>query len=105
LRLYHDTFNDNGDEVINGLYESFKDNCKYITPTNLDGTVSLFRELGENEKASDIIRTYIENRKDETELFNMEENNFFGDRRHRKVTSLRYAKSPNAVSGIDPVSY
>jgi hypothetical protein len=25
--------------------------------------------------------------------------------RHRKVTSLRYVKSPNAVSGIDPVSY
>lgn len=38
-RLYHDTFNDNGDEVINGLYESFKENCQYITPTNLNGTV------------------------------------------------------------------
>ncbi|MBC6988006.1 hypothetical protein, partial [Alteromonas sp. BZK5] len=62
-RLYHDTFNDNGDEVINGLYESFKENCKYISPTNLNGTVSLFRELGEDEKASEIIDIYIENRK------------------------------------------
>ncbi len=78
-RLYHDTFNDNGDEVINGLYESFKENCKYITPTNLNGTVSLFKELGENDKASEIIDIYIENRKDETELFNIEENNVFGD--------------------------
>lgn len=84
-RLYHDTFNDNGDEVINGLYESFKENCKYITPTNLNGTVSLFRELGENDKASEIIDIYIENRKDETELFNMEENNFFGDIRDQEV--------------------
>jgi hypothetical protein len=84
-RLYHDTFNDNGDEVINGLYESFKENCKYITPTNLDGTVSLFRELGEEEKASEIIDIYIENRKDETELFNMNENNFFGDFRDKEV--------------------
>ncbi|MEJ1463524.1 MAG: hypothetical protein RPU15_09660 [Candidatus Sedimenticola sp. (ex Thyasira tokunagai)] len=84
-RLYHDTFNDNGDEVINGLYESFKKNCKYITPMNLNGTVSLFRELGEDDKASEIIEIYIENRKDETELFNMEENNFFGEIRDKVV--------------------
>lgn len=84
-RLFHDTFNDNGDEVVNGLYESFKENCKYITPTNLNGTVSLFRELGEEEKASEIIDIYIENRKDETELFNMEENNFFGDIKDQEV--------------------
>lgn len=84
-RLYHDTFNDNGDEVINGLYESFKENCKYITPINLNGTVSLFRELGEEEKASEIIDIYIKNRKDETELFNLEENNFFGDIRDKEV--------------------
>ena len=84
-RLYHDTFNDNTDEVINGLYESFKKNCKYITPANLNGTVSLFRELGEDAKASEIIEIYIENRKDETELFNMEENNTFGDIRDKEV--------------------
>ncbi|MEW4982178.1 MAG: hypothetical protein AB1Y26_02950 [Cycloclasticus sp.] len=77
--LYHDTFDDNGDEVINGLYESLKENCKYITPLNLNGTVSLFRELGKDEKASEIIDIYIESRKDETELFNMKEYSFFGD--------------------------
>jgi len=84
-RLYHDTFNDNGEEVINGLYESFKENCQYITPTNLNGTVSLFRELGEEGKASEIIGIYIEKRKEETELFNMKENNLFGDIRDQEV--------------------
>lgn len=84
-KLYHETFNDNGDEVISRLYESFKDNCKYITPLNLNGTVSLFRELGEDEKASEIIEIYIEKRSDETELFNMEENNVFGDIREREI--------------------
>lgn len=83
--LYHDTFDDNADEVINGLYESFKENCKYITPINLNGTVSLFRELGEEDKASEIIDIYIENRKDEAELFNMEENNFFGDIKDQEI--------------------
>lgn len=84
-RLYHDTFNDNGDEVISRLYESFKDNCKYITPLNLNGTVSLFRELGEDKKASEIIEIYIEKRSDETELFNMDENNVFGDIRDQEI--------------------
>ncbi len=78
-RLYHDTFHDNGDEVINSLYESFKENCRYITPINLQGTVLLFRELGEDAKASEIIDIYIENRKEETELFHMTKNNIFGD--------------------------
>jgi hypothetical protein len=84
-RLYHDTFNDNGHEVINGLYESFKENCRYITPANLNGTVSLFRELGEEDKATEIIDIYIERRKDETELFNMRENSFFGDIRDPEI--------------------
>lgn len=78
-RLYHDTFDDNGDEVVNRLYQSFTENYKYITPTNLNGTVTLFRELGENEKASQIIDLYIERRKEEASLFNIEEINFFGD--------------------------
>ena len=83
--LYHDSFNNNGEEVIKGLYESFKKNCKYITPANLNGTVTLFRELGENDKANEIIGIYVENRKDETELFNMKENNVFGDIKDKEV--------------------
>lgn len=84
-RLYHDTFNDNADEVISRLYESFKVNCKYISPTNLNGTVTLFRELGEDAKASEIISIYIENRKEDTELFNVGNYNFFGDVRDQEV--------------------
>ncbi len=84
-RLYHDSFDDNADEVVNGLYESFKKNCKHITPLNLNGTVSLFRGLGEDKKASEIIDMYIEKRKDETELFNLKENNFFGDIKDEEI--------------------
>ncbi len=84
-RLYHDSFDDNADEVVNGLYESFKKNCKHITPLNLNGTVSLFRGLGEDKKASEIIDMYIKKRKDETELFNLKENNFFGDIKDEEI--------------------
>lgn len=78
-RLYHDSFDSNSDEVIDGLYDSFKKNVKHISITNLNGTVKLFRELGKDDKASEIIDIYIQERKEEKELFNIDENDFFGD--------------------------
>lgn len=84
-RLYHDSFSNNGDEVINKLYDSFKENCHYITPMNLNGTVSLFKELGEKDKATELIDMYTESRKDETELFNMHEINAFGDIKDKEI--------------------
>jgi len=84
-RLYHDSFDDNRDELIKRLYESFLKNAKNITPINLNGTVRLFRALGETEKATKIIDFYIKEREDENELFNMEENNFFGDIRDQEI--------------------
>lgn len=78
-KLYHDSFDNNSDDVIGGLYESFKKNTKYISLINLNGAVTLFRELGHGAKASEIIDIYIQERKDEKELFNLKENNFFGD--------------------------
>ena len=83
--LYHDSFANNQDEVINALYEGLKRNAKNITPTNLNGTVTLFRELGETEKASELIDFYIALRKEEKNLFNLEENNFFGDIRDEEI--------------------
>lgn len=77
--LYHDTFANNQNEVIGAIYESFKNNAQNITPTNLNGTVSLFRELGEQEKASEIIDFYINLRSDEIDLFDPEKHHFFGD--------------------------
>ena len=84
-RLYHDSFDDNEQEVITKLYDSFKKNVKNISPTNLNGTVRLFRELGEEDKASELIDFYINERRDEKELFNMEEINFFGDIRDQEI--------------------
>lgn len=84
-RLYHDSFADNQEEVISALYESFKRNTKNITPVNLNGTVTLFRELGASEKASELIDFYIALRGEEKSLFNLEDNNLFGDIRDDEI--------------------
>lgn len=78
-RLYHESFNSNTNEVISSLYNSFISNCKHITPINLNGTVQLLKELGESTKASEIIDHYINERKEESELFNLKEYSFSSD--------------------------
>lgn len=83
--LYHYSFDENPKVVIDGLYESFKKNVKHISVTNLNGTVTLFKELGEDTKASELIDIYIHERKMEKGIFNLKENNVFGDVRDPEI--------------------
>lgn len=84
-KLYHDTFENNEHEVVQGLYESFKKNVKHISPVNLNGTVRLFRELGKYELADKIISLYVEARKDEPILFDLSQSPFSTDISEEKV--------------------
>ena len=84
-RLYHGSFKNNTADVVDGLYDSFKKNIKNISLTNLNGTVTLFRELGEDTKATDMIDRYVQERGSEQGLFNLKENNFFGDVRDSEI--------------------
>lgn len=84
-RKFNESFADNDQDVINCLSDSFKNNAKYISPVNLDGTVRLLRNLGKDKLATKIIRLYIEKRDAETELFNLESTSFAGEIRDREV--------------------
>lgn len=66
---FHDSFDDNAEDVIACLSDSFRDNARYISPINLDGSVRLLRYLGKNKLATRIIDLYIEKRKNEAGLF------------------------------------
>lgn len=80
--LYHYSLENNKDEVIKTLYSSLEENAEYISPMNLNGTVTLFRELGEDQKADEIIDIYINKRKGTPALFNLDDsfsNPFSGD--------------------------
>lgn len=76
---YHDSFDTDDDEVLDGLFDSFKRNTKYITPLNLNGTVRLFRELKRDSQADELIEHFIDVRKDEKNLFDLNEYAFAGD--------------------------
>ena len=86
-RLYHDSFENNQDQVISLIYERFKENVKYISPLNLNGTVSLLRELGRGDLADDCIQHYV-NERNTPELFNLDRYPFRGDIKDTKIISI-----------------
>jgi len=83
--LYHHSFENNQEDVLNGLYDSFRENASHITAPNLDGTVRLFRELSDNERADNLIDYWIAAQEGNGEVFNLSEYAFSEDIRDHVV--------------------
>jgi hypothetical protein len=77
--LFHDSFHDNQNEVLDTMYQSFRNNVQNITPLNLQGTVQLFKELGRPQEAAELLRYYVDNRRDEPRSFDLSSYTFRGD--------------------------
>lgn len=69
--LYHGSFESNQEEVLDAIAAAFKRNVHTIDPVNLNGTVTLFKELGRGEQAKDLISLYVASRGDSPKLFDM----------------------------------
>lgn len=65
------SFEDNQDEVLEKVYQSFFENFEYISPLNLNGTVSVFKTLGRAGQAEEMLKYYVENRKEGPKLFDL----------------------------------
>jgi hypothetical protein len=76
---FHDSFDNNQDEVLEKMYESFEKGVRYIAPQNMNGTVALFKALGRSEQATQMIKYYVESRKEEAELFDLRHYPLNGD--------------------------
>nr|WP_278987075.1 hypothetical protein [Plesiomonas shigelloides] len=102
--LYHYSLDNNQEDVINALYNSLKDNAEFISALNLNGTVTLFRDLGEDDKASELIDVYIEKRKKTPEVFNlnMRANPFSGDIKDPEIRKKFNAAWEDAFEEEDP---
>lgn len=77
--LYHGSFGDDKDDLVHALESGLKENVKNVSPLNLNGTVTLLRELGETNLASGIIDFYIDARKSEKDIFDLSRGVFFRD--------------------------
>ncbi len=63
-RLYHESFDDNQEQLLQSLYDAVKHHARYISPMDLNSCVHLFRDLDEGEKADELIEHYIGQRVD-----------------------------------------
>lgn len=102
--IYHGSFQDNEEEVIRTIYESFKQTFKNISPSNLDGTVRLFRELNRNDLADEIISYYIENRDDDREFWDLNAYAFAGVISDNRLTQAFSEKLATFKNEIDTFS-
>ncbi|END9091149.1 hypothetical protein ABMK53_001846 [Yersinia enterocolitica] len=76
--LFNNNFNNNEEEVISSLYNSFIKNIDNLFLKDLNSIVLLFKNLGEREKASELICFYIDNKQEDIESFNPQ-NIYFRD--------------------------
>jgi hypothetical protein len=78
-RMYHDSFDDNQEEILDTLHKAFMDAAQYITPMNVSSTITLFKELGRKEQASSMLKRYLEVHAADPQIFNLR-NQPFSDR-------------------------
>lgn len=69
--LYHNSFDDNEVEVVEGVFEAFRKNVQIVTPVNLNGTVRLLKDLGHDEEAAEAIRHFMEQRTESRDFFDL----------------------------------
>ncbi|OOY14323.1 hypothetical protein [Thioclava sp. DLFJ4-1] len=77
--VYHNSFDNNQSEVLDGLYDAFKENFDHISVVNVLGTFRLFIDLGEEARAQELVQFYVSHRQEEREFFDLDSNYFIED--------------------------
>ena len=75
-RLFHDSFEDNADEVMSKLAYSVEHTPKAVTPNNLSGAIELLKELGWSGDVSALITSYIAGRDDGRDFWDLANQHF-----------------------------
>ena len=78
-RLFHNSFDNDSDAVLDAMIESAKANVLTISPLNLDGTVAFLKEFGRGEQAAELIRLYVDNRQEKPGFWDLRDHPFLGD--------------------------
>lgn len=109
-QLFHNSFDDNQDEVLDAMHESFLGSVKQITPLNMNSTIALFKALGRHRQAMEMINYYMEKRADDSGLFHSRNYLMFGDLSDPDVLSAFKQKEkalkqqPNPLTILDSIS-
>lgn len=103
--LYHDSFDDNEDEVVGALVDAVGKTPDAISSTNLSGTIGLLKELGWGGDIPQLIASYIIARADEPKDFwDLQGSTFGGEVRDADVRQAFAEKLATFSEGRDPVA-
>lgn len=100
-RDYHDSFNNNEDEVLDRIRTSFLRNFKYISPTSLDATVTLFKDLGRTNQAKELLDYYMDKRKEDRKFYLLEDNVFGSEVADEDVRAAFKARAAEKKDVLD----
>jgi len=70
---YHNSFDDNQDDVLDTMFAAFMADIPQIDPLNMNGTIVLFKQLGRNAQAVEMIEAYVAKRPQERAQFDLAE--------------------------------
>ena len=107
---YHDSFEDNVDEVIDSVFGGCMSNIQYVSVGSLDAAVSLLKDLDAPEKANDLLKLYIERRKSEEGLFDLSRNPFASDIKDPDVIgqfrqlNIRTKQTPTPLEALEHIA-
>jgi len=95
-RIYHDSFSDDEDLLVESIRQSISKHAKYISPSDLNASARLLRDLNRDELADELVDHYIEERKDEKKLFDLSNYPFREDISDSKINA-EFQKISNEV--------
>jgi hypothetical protein len=73
---YHDSFENNADEVLDGLEAASRKAVLVMTPLDLSSVVDLLKDVGRTEQALSLINHYVTSRSEKREFWDLAEHPF-----------------------------
>ncbi|WP_315784282.1 P-loop NTPase fold protein [Bradyrhizobium sp. SZCCHNPS1003] len=67
--LFHDSFKDNAREIVRALVTAMQFHAQFVTPSELNGAVSLLKTLGRERAAQYVLKLFMKRRQDEDYAF------------------------------------
>lgn len=108
-RLYHDSFDDNEQQVVDAVLAAFHSEVHFVSPMNLDGLVMLLRGLSRGREATEAIRYYMESRVNEDQRFFDLGEYAFGDEvtdpEIRAAFGAKYEAFPDLRTAVDVLTH
>jgi hypothetical protein len=77
--LYHNSFDNDQEEVLKALYQSSLNGVKFISPVNLSSTLSLLKALGGADQAAEVVKHYVASHGANRQLFDLQNYPFAED--------------------------